>query len=95
MASKHTKRHSTSYVTACMLSCFSHVQLFETLWTLACQTLLCPLDSPGKNTGVGCHALLLGIFATQGSSPHLLCLLHWQASATWEAQSLGNYKLQQ
>ena len=26
-------------------------------------------DSPGKNTGVGCHALLLGIFPTQGSNP--------------------------
>ena len=28
-------------------------------------------DSPGKNTGVGCHALLLGIFPTQGSNPGL------------------------
>ena len=28
--------------------------------------LLCPWDSPGKNTGVGCHALLQGIFLTQG-----------------------------
>ena len=27
--------------------------------------LLCPWDSPGKNTGVGCHALLQGIFPTQ------------------------------
>ena len=26
-----------------------------------------PWDSPGKNTGVGCHALLQGIFPTQGS----------------------------
>ena len=30
-------------------------------------------DSPGKNTGVGCHALLQGIFQTQGSNP---CLPH-------------------
>ena len=30
-----------------------------------------------KNTGVGCHALLQGIFLTQGSNPHLLFLLHW------------------
>ena len=30
--------------------------------------LLCPWDSPGKNTGVGCHALLQGIFLTQGSA---------------------------
>ena len=29
-------------------------------------------DSPGKNTGVGCHALLQGIFPTQGSNPGLL-----------------------
>ena len=28
--------------------------------------LLCPWDSPGKNTGVRCHALLQGIFPTQG-----------------------------
>ena len=34
--------------------------------------LLCPWDSPGKNTGVGCHFLLQGIFLTQGSNPHLL-----------------------
>ena len=29
-------------------------------------------DSPGKNTGVGSHALLQGIFPTQGSNPGLL-----------------------
>ena len=28
-------------------------------------------DSPGKNTGVGCHAFLQGIFPTQGSKPGL------------------------
>ena len=28
-------------------------------------------DSPGKNAGVGCHALLQGIFPTQGSNPGL------------------------
>ena len=28
-------------------------------------------DSPGKNTEVGCHALLQGIFPTQGSNPGL------------------------
>ena len=28
-------------------------------------------DFPGKNTGVGCHALLQGIFPTQGSNPGL------------------------
>ena len=34
--------------------------------------LLCPWDPPGKNTGVDYHALLQGIFLTQGSNPHLL-----------------------
>ena len=33
--------------------------------------LLRPWDSPGKNTGVGCHFLLQGIFPTQGSNPGL------------------------
>ena len=37
--------------------------------------LLCSWDSLDKNTGVGCHALLQGIFLTQGSNPHLLGLL--------------------
>ena len=34
--------------------------------------VLCPWDSPGKNTGVGCHTLLQGIFPTQGSDSVLL-----------------------
>ena len=38
--------------------------------------LLCPWDSPCKNTEVGSHVLLQGIFPTQGSNLHLLCLLH-------------------
>ena len=43
--------------------------------------LLCPWDSPGKNTGLGSHFLLQGIFPTQGSSPCLLSLLHWQVDS--------------
>ena len=43
--------------------------------------LLCPWDSPGKNTGVGFHALLQGIFLTYGSNLSLLRLLHWQAGS--------------
>ena len=34
--------------------------------------LLCPWNFPGKNTGVGCHSLLQGIFLTQGLNPGLL-----------------------
>ena len=48
-----------------------------TLWTVARQAPL-SMDSSGKNTGVGCHFLLQGIFPTQGSNLHLLCLLHWR-----------------
>ena len=50
----------------CVLSRFSWVELFVTLWTVAAK-LLCPWGSPGKNTGVDCHALLWGIFPIQGS----------------------------
>ena len=36
-------------------------------------------DSPGKNTGVGCHAVLQGIFPAQGSNPGLLhCRQTWK-----------------
>ena len=49
----------------------SHVRLFATPWTIAYQ-VLCPWDFPGKNTGVGCHFLLQGIFPTQGLNPGLL-----------------------
>ena len=34
--------------------------------------LLCPWNSPGKKTGVGCGSLLQGIFPTQGWNPSLL-----------------------
>ena len=37
----------------------SSVWPFATLWT-AVHELLCPWDSPGRHTGVGCHALLQG-----------------------------------
>ena len=43
--------------------------------------LLCPWDSPGKNTGVRCHTLLQGIFPTQGNL-RLSFLLHWQSDSS-------------
>ena len=59
-----------------------HVQSLQLCLTL-CDRIDCSPpgpsvhgDSPGKNTGVGCHALLQGIFPTQGLNPGLLCLLH-------------------
>ena len=45
------------YPCACVLSCFSCIRLFATLWLYATR-LLCPWDSPDKDTGMGCHALL-------------------------------------
>ena len=47
----------------------------DSLWPHGLQLsgLLCPWISPGKNTGVGCHFLPQGVFATQGLNP---CLLH-------------------
>ena len=50
--------------------------------------LLCPWGSPDKNTGASCHALLQGIFLTQGLKLCLLCLLHWQADS-WPLSHLG------
>ena len=37
-----------------------------------CDPMNCPWNSSGKNTGVGCHSLLQGIFPTQGSNLGLL-----------------------
>ena len=62
--------------------CF-HCSAVLCLVTQSSQTLCNPMDcsppgssvhgdSPGKNTKMGCHALLQGIFPTQGSNPGLL-----------------------
>ena len=73
-------RHQDRGVCVCMLSCF----LCPTL----CNSMNGSLPgssvhrhSPGKNTGVGCHAIIQGIFLTQGSNPLFLRLLHWQADS--------------
>ena len=52
--------------------------------------LLCPRNSLGKNTRVGCHFLLQGIFLTQGSNLHLLRLQHWQELVTQLIESSCN-----
>ena len=55
-----------------MAAC-SVAQLCPTLCDpMVCTRLLCPRDSPGKNPGVGSHALLQGIFLTQRSNLGLL-----------------------
>ena len=66
-----------THTRACV--CANSLQVFPTL----CHPMDCgppsysvlPGISPGKNTGVGCHEHLQGIFPTQKSNPHLLCLL--------------------
>ena len=66
----------------------SRVQLFTTPG-LQPTSLLCPWNSLGRNTGVGCHFLLQGNLPNSGLNLKLLCLLHWQADfyhcAIWEA----------
>ena len=69
-----------------------HVSLVSQSCQIICEPKDCSLpgssvhgDSPGKNTGVGCHALLQEIFPTQGSNsglPHCSWILPW---ATMEA----------
>ena len=60
-----------------LLSC---TWLFLTSWTAACQAPLY-MGFFNRNSGVGCHFLLQGIFPTQRSNP---CLLHWQADSATE-----------
>ena len=63
-------------VCVCVCVCvLSHVRLFATSQTEPHITrLLWPRDFPGKNTGVGCHFLLQGIFPAQESNWRLLLL---------------------
>ena len=76
---------------ACGLSSFIHAHLCASPWAVACR-LLSPWDSPGKNTGLGCHALLQGVFPTQGLNPHLVFPAlrsgFFTMSITWEAPKL-------
>ena len=52
----------------------SSILAWEIPWRGACSPPSYSVhgDSPGKNTGVGCHALLQGIFPTQGLNPGIL-----------------------
>ena len=55
-------------------------------------SLLCSWDSPGKNTGVGSHSLLQGIFPTQGLNPGLL---HYRQILYCLSLPLGDFKSEQ
>ena len=83
----HTHTHTHTHTVLCLVA---------KLCLILCNSMDCSPpgssvygDSPGKNTGVGCHARLQGIFPTQGSNPGLLhgrCI--FTVWATREAQTL-------
>ena len=80
----------------CLLSHFSCVGLCP--YGLQPARLFSPWDSPGKNTGVGCHAPFQGIFPTQGSNvcllrPPALAARFFTTSATWEVLILCEFRI--
>ena len=83
------------YVCVCVcVSLFTHV--LSHVWLLCYPMDHSPPgssvhgDSPGKNTRVGCHSLLQGLFPAQGSNPGLL---HWQMDSLplhhWSSPTVG------
>ena len=84
-AARLTARPRLRFFIWVFLACM-WAELLQSCLTL-CDPMDCSLpgssvhrDSPGKNTGVGCYASLQGILI-QWWTPHLLCLLHWQAGS--------------
>ena len=80
---------SNPQLSVCLLSCFSCVRLFGTLWTVAHQVPL-SVGFFRWEYGVGCHFLLQGIFPTQGPNPQSLMSPALEgrfcnASAAWES----------
>ena len=67
--------HSYISVHACMLSCFSHVRFFETLWMVACQAPL-SMGFSRQEYWSGLPFPPQGIFPSQGWKPHLVHLLN-------------------
>ena len=65
----HTHTHTHMYICCCLVT--QSCPTLVTAWTVA-RHAVCPWDFPGRNTGVGCHFLLQGIFLTQGLNFHLL-----------------------
>ena len=59
------------FLVLCVLSCSVESSTLQP-HGLQPARLLCPWDCPGKDTGVGCHFLLQGIFPTQGLNLGLL-----------------------
>ena len=71
------EKGSFSYISLYIYFAYMCMYIFikvKVLVAQSCPTLCDPMDFrlPGKNTGVGCHSLLQGIFLTQGSNLGLL-----------------------
>ena len=83
-----TQEGNTPYLLTPFSDFFSGNYLFDwwsweegpsnSLWRNVAHRLLCPWDSPGKNTRAGCRALLQGIFPTQAWNLSLLRLLRYR-----------------
>ena len=78
-----TAKHQHEYPPMNVCVCAKSLHLSKSLQPHGLQPtkLLCPWDTPGKNTGGDCHALPQGTLLTQGSNLCLFCLLHWQAGS--------------
>ena len=83
----HCSRGLNHHTSSCT-SLLSHVWLSMTPRTVARQAPL-SMGFSGKNTGVGCRALLQRIFPTWELNPYLLCLLHHR-QALYPLSHLGS-----
>ena len=86
---KNKKKYAYMYTCTCICAPMCVCVCAKSLQS--CLTLYNPMDCslPGssvhgflqESTGLGCPFLRQGMFLTQGSNPHLLCLLHWHVSS--------------
>ena len=83
----HCNKNAVEILHATSISCACAYLVAKLCLTLCNAIDYCPLgsfvhgDSPGNNTGVGCHFHFQGIFLTHKLNPCLLRLLHWQADS--------------
>ena len=53
--------------------------------------LLCPRDSPGRSTGVGCHCLLCSLLTLPKISPNIHCILTELSTCLWVLLTLQEW----
>ena len=75
--------HHLNFLRWAVLCCAQLLQLYLTVCShrQSPTRLLCPWDSPDENPGVGCRALVQGIFPIQRLNPCLLSLLTWRVNS--------------